>query len=462
MADQQQPYDDDEEFLPFLDNNEYEKITNDDSNNNSTSSVAVSSSSSGGGTATKGQVAVNVFISFVGSGMLGMPYAISRAGWLLGIVCIGTISWMNVYAMLLLVKARAKLESTLHVSLAGYGDVGRVIFGSRSRWGERFVNVCLVISQLGFATAYIIFIAANIIQIYPTILYGRFTICMACVPMLCLLIQIKDMKHLSPFSLLADVANITGLIAVLCQDYQQLLPTADTSTGSVKWWDASGGIYVSSVALYSLEGVGMVLPLESSCVDRSWFPKLLKQTLFGITTLMCTFGVAGYMAFGNDTLAPITLNLPNNNTNQENSIIPSASTLVKLALCLGLYLTYPIMLFPVNSVMEDSILSPPATTGKSNSSTCSNWKSVVFRCFVVIGSSLVAWLIPDFGNFLSLIGASICTILGFILPAYFHYQAFDNGNDLTYMERYMDYFLFTFGIVFGVIGTYQSFTHIFF
>lgn len=97
----------------------------------------------------------------------------------------------------------------------------------------------------------------------------------------------------------------------------------------------SNMLYVSAVALYSLEGVGMVLPLESSCENRDWFPSLLKKTLFAITSLMAVFGCCGYFAFGSVTAAPITLNLDGD-----------VSTIVKLALCLGLYLTYPIMMFP--------------------------------------------------------------------------------------------------------------------
>lgn len=48
------------------------------------------------------------------------------------------------------------------------------------------------------------------------------------------------------------------------------------------------------------------------------------------------FGAAGYIGFGNATEAPITLNMASN----------WSTMFVKLALCLGLYLTFPIMMFP--------------------------------------------------------------------------------------------------------------------
>lgn len=151
------------------------------------------------GTATSAQVAVNIFISFVGAGLLGLPYAFSRSGWLLGSMSLAAVSSGNVYAMLLLVKCRKRLEEMGHTGIKGYGDVGREVMGPR---GEVLVNICLVISQAGFATAYLIFIAANVRSIVEKA--GRGMIIYSCVPLLALLVQFRDMKKLSPFSLIAD------------------------------------------------------------------------------------------------------------------------------------------------------------------------------------------------------------------------------------------------------------------
>ena len=312
------------------------------------------------------QVAVNIFISFVGSGMLGMPYAFKQSGWLLGIITLSFMSLLNIYAMLLLVQTRKKLEADGHTGMFGYGDVGRIISGRR---GENFVNICLVISQVGFATAYIIFISANLNNIA-----GIHTayICFGCVPILAVLVQIQDMKYLAPFSLIADIANLSGLCAVLLQDFTAYRVSHEIAIP----YNFSNILYVASVSLYALEGVGLVLPLESSCKDRKWFPSLLRNTIVGITSLMAVFGCCGYFAFGSETEAPITLNLEG-----------FWATLVKLALCVGLYLTFPIMLFPVNEVMEDFVLSDD--NSKPNRP---------FRTSVVILSAFIAYAIPDFGK----------------------------------------------------------------
>ncbi|CAB9511960.1 Proton-coupled amino acid transporter 4 [Seminavis robusta] len=381
------------------------------------------------GTASNAQVAVNIFISFVGAGLLGQPFAFSKAGWLLGTIAVIAVSAANVYAMLLLVQIRKYLEHQdqfLKGTIKGYGCIGRVVSGTT---GENFVNICLVISQVGFATAYIIFIAANITTVFPAI--HRSYICFGCVPILCILVQVQDMKTLSPFSLIADVANILGLSAVLFQDYEYYEYHHEVIHAATNF---KGFIYVASVAIYSLEGVNLVLPLESSCADRKGFPKLLMQVITGISILMVAFGSAGYIAFGSKTEAPVTLNLP-----------PDGpwGNFVKVALSLALYLTYPVMMFPVGHVLEDQL-------------QLFRQYSVTTRALVVFLTSVVAWAIPSFGKFLGLVGSSICMILGFILPCYFHLRVFD-PNDLSKTELFMDYALIVVGTIMGVIGTYNSF-----
>ena len=411
------------------------------------------------GTATPTQVAINIVISFVGAGLLGMPYAFSRSGWLLGSLCLAAVSSGNVYAMLLLVKCRKKLEASGIIGIKGYGDVGREVMGPR---GEVVVNVCLVVSQAGFATAYLIFIAANV-QSMTSGDAGRAMIIYGCVPILALLVQFRDMKKLSPFSLVADgklchtdkiflaffgffclphsfyfhflflVANLLGLSAVIFQDFEYY--THDDTIVAV---DFTGLIYVTSVCIYSLEGVGLILPLESSCADREGFPRLLKQVITVITMIMAFFGACGYIAFGNDTISPISLNLRG-----------ESAAFVQFALCLAIYLTYPIMMFPVSDVLEDLFLS------ESNKPPRTYWPSRSFRLFIVLTTATIAYSLPNFGKFLELVGASICTLLGFIFPCYFHIKVFGR-TELKMWEILLDVSVIILGIFFGALGTYDA------
>ena len=331
--------------------------------------------------------------------------------------------------MLLLVKCRKRLESNGYTGIKVYGDLGREVMGHR---GEVLVNVCLVVSQAGFATAYLIFIAANFTSITNG-KAGRALIIYACVPILSLLVQFRDMKKLSPFSLVADVANLMGLSCVIFQDFEY-----NTHSDNIKALDFAGVIYVTSVCIYSLEGVGLILPLESSCANREGFPKLLKQVVFGITVIMAIFGVCGYVAFGDATLSPISLNLKG-----------ESAAFVQMALCLAIYLTYPIMMFPVSDVLENLFLSD------SNKPPRSYCPSRTFRICIVLTTATIAYTIPNFGKFLELVGASICTLLGFILPCIFHIKVFGR-TELKTWEFLLDIALIVLGSFFGIVGTFDA------
>jgi len=374
------------------------------------------------GSAATPQVIVNIIISFVGAGLLGIPNAFSKSGWLLGSVTLLLVSAINVYAMLCLPRVQKIVQAqNPNETVQSYGDLGRMILGQK---GEKVIFLCLGISQAGFATAYIIFIAANLRSIYG---WSRGFICASCVPGLLGLVQFRELASLSPFSMLANMANFCALSAVLFQDYENYTPHND----NIHKADWGGVLYVMGITIYSMEGVGLILSLRSSCKQPQNFSFLLIATLTAITLFMAIFGSAGYWAFGNTTLAPITLNLANH----------WSATFVKCALCLGLYLTYPIMMFPIWAIIEDT----NTTTQRSR---------LVIRSAIVLVSALVAYSIPNFGKFLSLVGSSICTLLGFVFPSYFHLHTF--GKKMPLWQKGLDVFVFVGGFSFGCMGTYQS------
>jgi len=82
--------------------------------------------------------------------------------------------------------------------------------------------------------------------------------------------------------------------------------------------------------------------------------------------------------------------------------------------------------------------------------------SVATRALVVLLTSLVAYAVPSFGKFLGLLGSSICMVLGFLAPSYFHLKVFER-SELSMLEWLMDWGLIFIGSIMGVIGTYNSF-----
>ena len=77
------------------------------------------------------------------------------------------------------------------------------------------MDVALVISQCAFCCAYLIFIGTNLHSVFPSV--SDYAAVLLLCPFLAGLATIRYLKQLAPFSLIADVANIGGILLVLYQ-----------------------------------------------------------------------------------------------------------------------------------------------------------------------------------------------------------------------------------------------------
>lgn len=197
---------------------------------------------------------------------------------------------------------------------------------------------------------------------------------------------------------------------------------------------------------------GLVLSLERSCAEPARFGVHLQRTVGAITIFMAIFGTCGYAAFGDATAAPITLNLSSTTTSGADTGITSsgdtAAHIVQSALCIALYLTYPVMMFPVWKIASDTLHLSSSRLHHAFPSQS------LLRMAIVVLTTLVAYAVPNFGEFLSLVGSSLCTLLGFVFPCYFHHKVF--GLERPFWQQGLDWFLMVGGAVFGIVGTYQS------
>lgn len=349
-----------------------------------------------------GRAFLNTIISFLGSGVLGLPYAFRRSGILVGLFTLIAVSAISTYCMLLILRCKYKLKS-MGKDVSKYGDIGSFAMG---KTGRVLVESALVISQSGFCVAYLIFIASNANKFLGV---AKELVVSVCAPPLIAFSMLKHMKELAIFSLLADITTFVGLAVVYMTDFSYMPLDSD----EIEVVGAVASIpFFFGVASYCFEGVGMVLPLENSMRNKSHFIPILVSTIVIITSIYATFGICGYLAFGNSTLDVLTLNMEGNS---------GMATLVKLFLCIGLFFTYPLMLFPVFEVLQPAFLSvcriPDDAVTRERAVT-------LLRAAVVLLTAVVAAGVPNFGHFISFIGSTCCALLAFVLPTYFYWQLF--------------------------------------
>ncbi|KAG9442568.1 hypothetical protein H6P81_018422 [Aristolochia fimbriata] len=379
----------------------------------------------------------NVFIAVVGAGVLGLPYTFKRTGWLFGVLTVFFVALLTYHCMMLLVRTRRKLDALGFTKIASFGDLGDVVCGPLGKFA---VDVMIVLSQAGFCVSYLIFIAntvANLLGQSPgsriflgfkpktVYIWGIF-------PFQLGLNSIPTLTHLAPLSIFADVVDLGAMGVVMVEDvmiYLRNTPSLELFGG------LSVVLYGLGVAVYAFEGIGMVLPLESETADKDKFGKTLGLSMGFIALMYGTFGVLGYMAFGQETNDIIT-------TNFGKGLV---SGLVQIGLCINLFFTFPLMMNPVYEVAERRLSKGRYTL----------W----LRWVIVLFVSLVALLVPNFADFLSLVGSSVCIILGFVLPALFHLIVFK--GEMDWKRRALDGVIVVVGVLLGVSGTFSSLVEIF-
>lgn len=439
----------------------------------------------GSGTGNPLKIFANIFIAFVGAGVLGLPYAFKEAGILEGFLIMSFVGFVSVKAMLLLLDCKVELgkrpdvmkkfkivslepggpeketllkdnhsdtqangssmngdvqmmdsmESQSAQSEIDYGDIGYYAIGDI---GKLIVDISIVVSQTGFACAYLIFISNNMESIIPEITINNWVSGMM-IPLI-LLCLLRQLHKLAIFSLFADFSNVLAYSVVFWFDFEHAQTVSERL--HPKEYSLDGFPFFLGIAFYCYEGAGLICYLDSSVSPecRAKFRPMFKGVLFLVTALYMLFGICGYLSFGDYTESIITLNLPQG----------PMPLIVKACLCFSLFFTYPVAMFPVISTIERRLKIDPIKQYHFGN---------LIRLMMVLTTGIVVVAIPSFTTLMALVGATCCTLLAFILPGIFHLKIF--GESITLAGKVLDYVLIILGIVATILGTIDALQRLF-
>ncbi|KAJ7971370.1 putative Amino acid transporter [Quillaja saponaria] len=400
------------------------------------------------GTTSKAQTLGNIIVSIVGTGVLGLPFAFRVAGWFAGALGVIITGISTYYCMLLLIQCREKLAlEKSSVETRTYGDLGYRCMGTTGRYLTEFL---ILISQCGGAVAYLVFIGQNLLSIFKGhgLTFASYVFLL--VPVEIGLSWIGSLAAFAPFSIFADICNALAMGIVLKDDIQQAIGGKFSFAERTAITSNLGGLpFAAGMAVFCFEGFGMTLSLQNSMKDRTTFPRLLGQAFAGITLVYVSFGFFGYMAYGDQTRDIVTHNLPRN----------WSSVAVQVGLCLGLVFTFPVMLRPINEIVEEKLSGGHWCKKLHNSNTDESTivgkiGKYISRAVLVVLLALLASCVPQFGVFASLVGSTVCALISFVLPATFHLRLF--GSSLHLWQKLLDSVILSFGLLFAAYGTYNT------
>ena len=343
--------------------------------------------------------------AFVGTGIMFLPKAFNNGGILFSSITLIVVSILTCVCFHMLLQCRKRYGG-------GYGDIGEEVGGPKMR---SVILFSIFISQIGFVCSAIIFTAENLFTFldavtpkYTTPISADLLMALQLV-MLIPFALIRDVSKLGPASLLADVFIGLGLAYIWSYDISSLATHGIHKT--VQLFNPAHYTLTIGSIIFCFEGIGLIMPIQSSMAYPEKFPTLLYIVMAIITGALASVGALSYATFGDGTKTEIISNFP-----QDSKLVNAVQFLYSIAVLAGT----PVQLFPAVRILESKIFGH--LSGKRDAAT--KWKKNALRTAVVALCALVSVLgAADLDKFVALIGSIACVPLVYIYPAFLHYKS---------------------------------------
>ncbi|KAL8695506.1 MAG: hypothetical protein Q9218_000084 [Villophora microphyllina] len=334
--------------------------------------------------------------SFVGTGVLFLPKAYLNGGMLFSNLVLLGVAALSYYCFILLVNTRLKVE-------ASFGDMGGILYG---KWLRILILSSVALSQIGFVAAYIVFTSENLQAFILAVSNCRTWIDIKFMVLMQLIIflPLSLIRDISALSLTAYIADgFIGLGLVYLYYYNIATITTNPGLSDIVNFNPRDWTLFIGTAIFTFEGVGLIIPIQESMRQPSKFPPVLAGVMIVITVIFVSMGALSYAAFGSSTKTVVLLNLP-----QDDKFVNAVQFLYSLAILLST----PLQLFPAIRIMENGIFTrsgkndPKIKLGKN-----------IFRFVLVMICALIAWGgAGDLDKFVAIIGTFCCLPLVYVYP----------------------------------------------
>ncbi|CAK1578018.1 unnamed protein product [Parnassius mnemosyne] len=348
--------------------------------------------------------------SSLGSGLLAMPAAFKHTGLIPG--CFGTVlvGLIATHCVHIFVSTSREICRQCRVSSYTYTETCENVFkhGPKklrkyTQFVRHFVDYAMAGVCLGGTSVYVIFIASSLKDIIDYLSPSHtFTVkeyCGFLLMPLILLTQVRHLKFLVPFSLLANICLLFTFIITCYYTFSDLHDFSKVKLVSnfVEW-----PLFLST-AIFAMEGINVVMPVENEMKRPEHFlgcPGVLNITMILVATLYAVVGVFGYLKYGDEIKGSVTLNLP-----QDEILALSAKVMVAIAV----YFTYCLQMYaPMDIIwtrMKGSIKQKFHSLGQ-----------ILLRTFSVVLTVVMAVAVPDLELLIGLVGAIFFSTLGLFIP----------------------------------------------
>ncbi|XP_029344427.1 proton-coupled amino acid transporter-like protein pathetic [Acyrthosiphon pisum] len=314
-----------------------------------------------------------------------------------------------------------------------YGSGGR--FASWAPFAKKLTTVSLIVTYYGVNIIYVCIVASTTKQLVDihtkdsemgSLWYALHGLNVRWYPLFVALLiipmgMIQLIRYLVPFSVIANGLISAGTVVLfyfIFTDDNGRNPLNAEERAKLVVWPMTRWTLFAGSALCSMEGVGMLMHIENSMKKPRELAGppgyTLHWSMLIIVILNGALGFFGYIRYGERCLGSVPLNLPSDNSLSEG---------VKIAVTLGILMTYGLQLTVTADLVwqwlkrrSDTNVFPRTGSATQEVSEMNNQYKLM-RFSLIIGTVIVATIVPDVGPMISLVGSVGFSVLGLLVPA---------------------------------------------
>ncbi|XP_030747033.1 proton-coupled amino acid transporter-like protein pathetic [Sitophilus oryzae] len=391
--------------------------------------------------------------SSLGTGILAIPRAFRNAGLLVGLFGTLLIGFLCTHTIHILVKASHKVCTRGKIPSLGFADTAEEAFkqGPKplrpwARFAKNFVEIALVLTYYCGNAVYIVFISVSMTKLfsyyYPdTASWDQYFKLMILVPLI-LCCQIRELKHMVPFSFIANSMMVVAFSITLYYIFSNMSSVKLSDRNLYTNWEGIPSFF--STVLFAMEGIGTIMPVENSMKKPRFLGcnGVLNSAMIVVVSLYTCIGFFGYYKFGEETSATITGNLPSNE-------IPAQ--IVQASISVAVFFTFMLQ-FYVPMEITWTRIKDRIPENRHNIS------QILLRTVLVIFVTGIAAAGGEhLGTLIDLVGAVFFSTLGLFVPAFIEIIVdWDEGWG-KYQWRLVKDILIMFIAIFGLVsGSYYA------
>ncbi|NP_001085827.1 solute carrier family 38 member 5 S homeolog isoform X1 [Xenopus laevis] len=385
-----------------------------------------------------GMSVFNLSNAIMGSGILGLAYAMANTGIILFLILLISIALLSCYSIHLLLKCSGV------VGIRAYEQLGFRAFGTG---GKILAATIITMHNVGAMSSYLYIIKSELPLVIQTFMgltsnsgawymNGNYLIIIVSV---LIILPLALMKHLGYLGYTSGF-SLTCMVFFLCSVIYKYsiipCPLNTTTTEGLytngnnvteKWEDkdiCTAKLFtVNSQTAYSIPIVAFafvchpeVLPIytELRRATKSRMQNVANVSIFAMFIMYLITAVFGYLTFSDSVESEML------HTYIKVDPLDKLMLCVRLAVLVAVTLTVPVVLFPIRRAIQQ-LLCPKAAFKW--------WRHILIAVVLLIAVNFLVIFVPNIKDIFGVIGATSAPSLIFILPSIFYIRIVPNDKE---------------------------------